>query len=410
VTLPGRDGFTWAVGLEDTFVPQPHPRTGRVLDEYALTQHYRRWRADLDLAASLGVTAMRWGVPWHRVERAPGRFDWGFTDRVLQRLSELGIAPILDLVHYGCPVWLQDSFANRDYPERVAAYAAAVADRYRSLAKLYTPLNEPVVNAVFCGENGTWPPNLRGEAGYVRVLLRLCEGMSRTIEAIRDVHPTAAIIQVEATSYLETDQPELRPLVEAGWRRHALPTELVLGWVASNHPCTEHLLSLGAEESQLAWHRSHPQRIDIMGINYYPHLSSAAIHIADRGQPVARRRRGTGTDLLELLRRFSVHFGVPVMITETSDRGPAWRREGWLHESVGAVRDARGSGIPVVGYTWWPLYCLFDWRWRKGRLPADAYICRMGLYDLRRDGRGALRRVPSRLVGPFRRLAAAGPP
>ena len=31
MTLPGPGGFAWAVGLEDTFVPQPHPRTGRVL-------------------------------------------------------------------------------------------------------------------------------------------------------------------------------------------------------------------------------------------------------------------------------------------------------------------------------------------------------------------------------------------
>ena len=147
-----------------------------------------------------------------------------------------------------------------------------------------------------------------------------------------------------------------------------------------------------------------------MGINYYPHLSSATAQTGDAGVPVVRRRRGSGADLHELLRRFSVHFGLPVMVTETSDRAPAWRRERWLHESVQAVRDARASGIPVVGYTWWPLYCLFDWRWRKGRLPPDAYVCRMGLYDLRRDEHGNLARVPSRLVGAFRQLTAAGPP
>lgn len=408
--VPAPGGFAWAVGLEDTFVPQPHPRTGRVLDEYELTQHYRFWRDDLDAAASLGITAMRWGVPWHRVEHAPGRFDWAFTDRVLERLSELDIAPILDLVHYGCPVWLDGSFANPDYPRRVAQYAAALASRYRSLVQLFTPLNEPVVNAQFCGAEGTWPPNLRGPRGYVRVLLALCEGMSHTIQAIRDVHPTATIVHVEATAFVEPYQPDLQPLAEASWQRQALPAELVLGRVGADHPSVEDLLALGAAEAQLAWHRAYPQRIDVMGINYYPHLSSATAEIGEAGLPVARRRRGSGAELRELLRRFAVHFAVPVMVTETSDRAPAWRRERWLHESVQAVRDARASGIPVVGYTWWPLYCLFDWRWRKGRLPPDAYICRMGLYDLRRDGRGNLLRMPSRLVDTFRQLTAAGPP
>ena len=35
-----RDRFTWAVGIEDTFITAPHPTTGRTLDEYELTGHY----------------------------------------------------------------------------------------------------------------------------------------------------------------------------------------------------------------------------------------------------------------------------------------------------------------------------------------------------------------------------------
>jgi hypothetical protein len=58
------DRFDWAVGIEDTFIPQLARTTGRLLDEYALTQHYERWREDLDLAASLGVKSMRYGIPW----------------------------------------------------------------------------------------------------------------------------------------------------------------------------------------------------------------------------------------------------------------------------------------------------------------------------------------------------------
>jgi hypothetical protein len=58
----GTAGFTWAVGIEDTFIAQPHPRTGRVLDEYEITGHYAR-RDDLRRAADLGIDAIRWGQP-----------------------------------------------------------------------------------------------------------------------------------------------------------------------------------------------------------------------------------------------------------------------------------------------------------------------------------------------------------
>src|SRR5215218_5298104 len=77
-------GFAWATGIEDTFVPQTERVGERALDEYALTNHYLYWREDIDRAASLGVNSMRYGIPWYRVEAIPGKFDWEWTDRVLE--------------------------------------------------------------------------------------------------------------------------------------------------------------------------------------------------------------------------------------------------------------------------------------------------------------------------------------
>jgi len=76
------DGFCWATGIEDTFIPQVRPGM-RALDEYALTQHYRFWREDLDCAAALGVQAIRWGIPWYRVQSTATTWDWRWVDEVL---------------------------------------------------------------------------------------------------------------------------------------------------------------------------------------------------------------------------------------------------------------------------------------------------------------------------------------
>src|SRR5262245_11417742 len=81
LSLPqGADDFIWATGIEDTFIVDPWPATGRTLDEYELTQHYDCWRQDIGLIGELGVAAARYGIPWYRVNPSPGQFEWGWTD------------------------------------------------------------------------------------------------------------------------------------------------------------------------------------------------------------------------------------------------------------------------------------------------------------------------------------------
>src|SRR4030095_8270534 len=100
-------------------------------------------------------------------------------------IDKLGITPILDLVHYGTPAWLEGSFSSKRYPERVAAYASAFAARYKGKVRFYTPLNEPTVNADFSGRKAEWPPYLSGDQGYVSLIVSIAQGIQRTVKAIR---------------------------------------------------------------------------------------------------------------------------------------------------------------------------------------------------------------------------------
>jgi beta-glucosidase/6-phospho-beta-glucosidase/beta-galactosidase len=191
--------FLWAGGIEDTFVPQTRPGH-RALDEYELMGHYEHWREDLSLARQLGLKALRWGVPWYKVESEPGKFDWSWTDQVIPYMVEdLKILPIIDLMHYGTPFWLKREFANKDYPKFVARYAAEFSKRYQSLIKWYTPLNEPIINSLMCGLRGLWPPYLKGEKGYLKIMMQLARGIVRTVNAIKEIQPDSVMVHVEAT-------------------------------------------------------------------------------------------------------------------------------------------------------------------------------------------------------------------
>src|SRR3712207_9553627 len=70
------------------------------------------------------------------------------------------------------------------------------------------------------------------------------------------------------------------------------------------------------------------------------------------------------------------------MITETSARGTHTLRSRWLRTSVAAVKDLRQKGVPVVGYTWFPLFTMIDWRYRTGRRPLDKSRVELGFYTL----------------------------
>jgi hypothetical protein len=391
----------FAVGIEDTFVPQESPGR-RGLDEYELTQHYHLWAEDLGIAAATGAELIRWGIPWYRVEPEPGRFRWDWLDRVVDRLDEVGLTCVVDLMHYGTPLWLDNQFLNAGYAGRVAEYAARVADRYRGRLHIWTPLNEPMINAIFCGEKGTWPPALTGHDGFVKLALALARGIVETQRRIAEVSPDASFVHVEASFRFAGEWfPFDADLIRA---RRFLIMDLVTGRVDDGHPLSGYLHANGATDAELAALRERAVVPDVVGVNYYPAFTTSRFE-PGRADPVPVEAGTTGLE--EVLREFADRYGRPVFLTETSRAGTVEERAAWLRDSVALLHRLRADGLPVVGYTWWPLFALVDWLYRETTDPVDRWLVPMGLYDVERDGAGVLRRVPTALVAEFRRLALA---
>jgi beta-glucosidase/6-phospho-beta-glucosidase/beta-galactosidase len=368
--------------------------------------HYAHWREDLALLRDLGVRAVRWGVPWYRVEPQPGAFDWQWTDAVLPYLvEELGVTPIVDLMHYGCPFWLRGEFANPDYPAAVAAYAAAFARRYTGLVRWYTPLNEPLVNALFCGKRGLWPPYLRGDRGYIRVTLQLVRGILRTVAALKAVDPAAIMVHVEATGITRAMRDDLQALATEDQDRGYLNYDLLTGRVRPDHPLFPWLLRHGATPDELTAIVRQAIPLDVVGLNFYPEWSTQEIHITARGRVAYRAVEKNGAGFAALIRDFHARYQVPILITETSAKDSEAGRAAWLTESVAAVKQLRSAGVPVLGYTWFPLFTMIDWRYRFGRAPLDQYRIELGLYRLSGDGAGP-RWQPTTLVPQFQHYIA----
>jgi len=394
------DDFVWATGIENTFVPQTRPGM-RGLDEYALTQHYEHWRSDFDLVAATGVRALRWGIPWYRVQPEPKRWDWRWTDEALDYLVNVKrIMPILDLMHYGTPLWLENSFINASYPQRVAEYTAAVAERYGSLVQVYTPLNEPTINAHYCGRRGEWPPYLHGEDGYYKVLAALARGIVLTTRALHSVQPEATTVQVEAVGLRWAKNKRLAARVVLENAAQFLAFDLATGRVDAQHPLYSHLIEHGIDDCDLDWFRSSAVQFDVFGANFYPWSYSPMVE--RRGRIVFPVHATEGAALGEVLQMISDRYQMPIMVTETSANASVAGRQLWMDDTIATVRNLRSQGVPVVGYTWFPMLSLFRWECRLSTRPLDGYLMHLGLYELERDGDRCLRRTPTPLVDHYR--------
>ena len=75
--------FIVATGIECS---APKIRGGIRRDQLLMSDHWRRYEEDFDLVAALGITHLRYGVPFHVVARDPTAFDWTWTDLALEAL------------------------------------------------------------------------------------------------------------------------------------------------------------------------------------------------------------------------------------------------------------------------------------------------------------------------------------
>lgn len=384
---PNIEEFLWAAGIENTFVPQT--RAGhRALDEYELMGHYEHWREDLALASELGLNALRWGVPWYKVEPEHKKFDWSWTDQVIPYLvQDLGIRPIIDLMHYGCPFWLKKEFANKNYPQYVTDYAAAFAERYKGLITWYTPLNEPIINALMCGMRGAWPPYLRGDKGYIKIMLQLARGIVHTVRAIKDIEPSAVMVHVEAAGLTRTIREDLAALAYEEEHRGYLCFDLISGRIKHDHLLFSWLVRNGTDPEHIADLEKNKIALDVIGLNFYPQWSTKQLYIDKRGRLCFRETEQEGGGFGELIRKYHDRYQVPIMITETSAVGSDEIRERWLESSVSTIRSLRvDEGIPVIGYTWFPLFTMIDWRYRFSTEPLEEFYLELGLYHINREG------------------------
>jgi hypothetical protein len=228
----------------------------------------------------------------------------------------------------------------------------------------------------------------------------------RSVEAMHAVDAEIVPVHVDATDLYLAGSADLDAEAHRRQELVFLALDLITGQVHPGHPLFDWLLAKGAGASELAWFQKRALVLDLIGINLYPLFSEKRLLRSSRGLRI--RMRYASADIVERLATlYWERYRRPLFISETASEGSVARRAAWLEASVAATARVRARGIPLIGYTWWPLFALVTWAYREGRKGADDYLKQMGLWDLR-PGPGGLERVRTELVDRYRRLVAGG--
>ena len=349
----------------------------RVRDNY-FSQMDRNGHAgrlqDIERFASLGIQAIRYPVLWERT--APDgvdKADWSWPDERLPALRQLGVNPIVGLVHHGSGP-RHTSLVDPAFPDLLAEYAGAVAARY-PWVEYYTPVNEICTTARFSGLAGVWYPHGGDEATFIRALLVQCRATVLSMRAIRAVNPQAKLVQTDDLSKTY-GTPEMEEITGFFNERRWLAWDLLCGMIDENHKLWRYLLDSGASEEELRWFRENPCPPDVVGVNYYitserwldhrPERYPASHRHVYRGVPhadvEAPRALATPTPgIAPLLMETWERYGLPIAITEAHIDANREDQMRWLLEIWNAALKARQQGADVRAVTVWALLGSFDW-------------------------------------------------
>lgn len=368
--LPQR--FMFATGIECS---NPTIQNGRIRrDQLLECGHYDHWRHDLALVKGLGLTFLRYGLPYHRVHLGPGQYDWSFTDLVMAEMQALGIEPILDLLHFGVPDWLGD-FQNPELPRYFAEYAGAVAERY-PWVRYWTPVNEIYVSARMSTLDGFWNEQIRTDHAFVNALKHLTAASKLACAAIVRERPDAVIIHSESAEFVHEARllPTDQVLMANNQRFLALDLLFAKPQCAKMGP---YLLENGLSPAELAWFmQGEPAGQQIVGADYYGRNE----HIV---KPCGKRffiEDVMGWYLIA--KDYIARYGKPLMHTETNVFDPA-AAPGWIWKQWVSIMRMRQDGMHVLGFTWYSLIDQIDWH--VGLSEMRGVVNKCGLYDLQRQ-------------------------
>ncbi len=367
MVMPNNTPELWA-GLECSY-NRIHGRYGDQLDYCG---HYRRGVKDIESIAQLGVSAVRYPVIWERYHNASD-ISWSWLTRQLNSLRYYKIKPIVGLLHHGSGP-IHASLNDPCFPGELEKYAARVAATFPWL-EYFTPINEPLTTARFCGLYGFWYPHLKHAKSFAEILLNEMKAIVLAMRAIRKVNPAAKLIQTEDLG--KTFSTELlRYQADFENERRWLTNDLLCGFVSPGHAMWDYFLWLGISQELLEFFLQNPCKPDLIGVDYYitserfldetpgrypshTYGSNGKHRYADVEAIRVQHNGKHGASVL--LKECWDRYKIPTAVTEIHINGTPEDQIAWFSYIWETCLQLKSQGIEIRAATAWALFGSYGW-------------------------------------------------
>jgi beta-glucosidase len=335
-------------------------------------QHWKHWSTDFDLLKDLGVNSYRFSIDWARIEPQPGKFDESSIQqygKMIDRLLQLGIKPMLTLHHFTHPVWFHDtcpwhlSSSIQYYTRFVETIMKSFGDKIQ----LYITFNEPLVWALAAYGDGKFPP---GEKDITKMALVLKHMLQAHKEAYQIIKKYQSAAQIGIAHNFIIFQPERSwYLLDRGitFLINRFYNFVFLDAFQKNQLKIILPFIIRFQESLML-----DDCIDFWGINYYyrMHLRSQ-LRLSKPMEFKFHNRSGEGLSdlgwenysrgLWEIL-KWVKRANKPIYITENGLADSQDRhRTAYLKNHLSITEKAIKNGIPIKGYFHWSLLDNYEW-------------------------------------------------
>ncbi|BDZ32192.1 glycoside hydrolase family 1 protein [Lactiplantibacillus sp. WILCCON 0030] len=181
---------------------------------------YHTYPQDLKLLADMGFKAFRTSIDWTRIfptgdEEKPNEAGLAYYDRLIDKIIELGMEPIITILHYETPINITTKYGgwnNRKVIDLFVKYGKTVLKRYRNKVKYWIAINQ--INLIqFEPFNSTAIPydtvDNYSEAAYQAVHNQFIAS-AKLVEAAKKINPEMQIgtMVADSTAYPYSCDPD----------------------------------------------------------------------------------------------------------------------------------------------------------------------------------------------------------
>lgn len=451
------DGFLWGVataayqvegGLNGPGEPlnnwAPWDRSGAVEPCGTALRFWDEPERLLDLAAGLGVNALRLSIEWARVQPSPEavvgaapRWDEAALDRygeILAGCYERGMEPVVTLHHFTHPLWCGlDFWLRPDAPERLARYArrcsAALGERLEDAGHppvgWWVTCNEPAIVPLMSYLLGMFPGTGRGPGRTMRAFDHVLAAHVLAYDAVHEVYaergwdPPLVSMNPFSTTLVDLDAVTVDLLLarERGVGRSELPAHLARArsrarrrmeaiprrdaTAATLDAAFHGLTRLAARRPPPAtvdalYRSPRPRKLDYLALDHYDPVMGHYVGPAPRGgrglRPVPGfaphwEQRVSPDGLAVVLRQAHLQApDRPILVAENglATPGRAPRPDGWTRERFleAMCAEVLRARDEGIAVCGYLHWTLADnYEW-------GSYMARFGLYGVERTGEG----------------------